>query len=147
MKDVLPPVRSNDETLDKNYGMLPIQNANDYRDNETSLRSIFDAIWQCIGVTKLLLYRVLHKHKKGRWINSGFQECVPSWVEGKLVNEGAYTMDIFVKPEDGLLIETPVPIACPDTTGNIVEGPMITPHQEEIDLITDDEIITELEPK
>jgi hypothetical protein len=56
-------------------------------------------------------------------------------------------MDIFVKLEDGVLIETPISIAFPDTTGNIVEGPMLTPHHEEIDLSTDDEITTELDPK
>jgi hypothetical protein len=127
----------------KNNGMLPIQNANDCRYNGTSSGSVFDAIWQYIGVTKLMICCVRHKHTKGRWINSGFQERVPSWLEGKLVNEGAYNMDIFVNPEDGVLIETPTPFSLPDTTGNIVEGPMLTPHQEEIDLITDDEITTE----
>jgi hypothetical protein len=55
MKDILTPVRSNDETLEKNYGMPPIQNANDYRNNETSSGSVSDAIWKYSGVTKLLL--------------------------------------------------------------------------------------------
>jgi hypothetical protein len=144
-KDVLPPVRSNDETLDKHKGTLPIKNTSDYCGNETS--SGVDAIWQYSGVIKLLLRRVRYKHTKGRWMNSGFQERVPSWLEGKLVNNGAYNMDIFVKPEDGVFIEIPIPFAFPDTTGNIVEGPMITPHQEEIDLSTDDGITTELDPK
>jgi hypothetical protein len=71
---------------------------------------------------------------------------VPSWLEGKLVNEGAYTMEIFMKPEDGVLIETPIQFAFPDTTGNILEGPMLTPHQEEIDLNMDDELTTGLDP-
>jgi hypothetical protein len=128
MTDVLPPVRSNNVTMDKNYGMLPIQNSSDYRDSETSSGSAFDAIWQYSGATKILLRRVHHKHTKGRWINSGFQKGVPSWLEGKLVDDGAYTIDIFVKPEDGMLIETPIPFAFPDTTGNIVEVPMLTPH-------------------
>jgi hypothetical protein len=43
-------------------------------------------------------------------------------MEGKLVEDGAYTMDIFVKTEDGVLIETPIPFAFPDTTSNIEEG-------------------------
>jgi hypothetical protein len=120
MKDVLPPVLRNDETLDKNYGMLPIQNANDYCDNEISSGSVFDAIWKYSEVTKFLLRCVRHKHTKGRWINSSFQERVPSWLEGKLVNEGAYTMEIFATQEDGVLIETPIPFAFPDTTGNIL---------------------------
>jgi hypothetical protein len=127
--------------------MLPIQKASDYRDNETSSGSVFDTIWQYSGAIKLLISRVHHKHTKGRWIGSAFQERVRSWIEGKLVDDGAYTMDIFVKPEDGVLIETPVLFTFHDTTGNIEEGSMLTPHQEEIDLSKDDKLTTELDPK
>jgi hypothetical protein len=147
MKDVLPLVRSNYVTVDKDYGMLPIQNASDYCENKTSSGSVFDAICQYSVATKILLRHVRHKHTKGCWINAGFRERVPSWLEVKLVDDGSYTMDIFVKPEDGVLIETPIPFAFPDTTGNIVEGPMLTPHQEDIDLSMDDELTTELKPK
>jgi hypothetical protein len=56
-------------------------------------------------------------------------------------------MDIFVKTEDGVLIETPILFAFPDTTSNIEEGPMLTPQQEKIDLSTDDELTSELNPK
>jgi hypothetical protein len=83
MKDVLPPVHTNDETIGKKYWMLPIQNASNYRDSETSSSSAFDAIWKYIGATKILLRCIRHKHTKGRWINSGFQERVPSCLEGK----------------------------------------------------------------
>jgi hypothetical protein len=69
MKYVLPRVRSNDVTVDKNYGMLPIQNSSEYRDNETSSGSVFDAIWKYSGASKLLLSHVRHKHTKGRSIN------------------------------------------------------------------------------
>jgi hypothetical protein len=97
----------------------------------------FDAIWQYSSFTELLLRRVHHKHTKGCWINSGFQECVPTWLEGKLVHDGAYTREIFVKPEDRTLVNTPLPLMLPDAGGCIAEGPLLTPQQSEIDLISD----------
>jgi hypothetical protein len=97
----------------------------------------FDAIWLYSSLTELLLRCVRHKHTKGRWTNSGFQEHVSSWLEGKLVHDGAYTRDIFVKPEDGTLVNTPIPFAFPDAGGCIAEGPILTPQQSEIDLSSD----------
>jgi hypothetical protein len=74
---------------------------------------------------------------RGRWVSSGFQERVPFQLEVKLVNDGAYNMDIIITPEDGVLIKIPTPFAFPDTTGHLVEGRMITPHQEETNPCTD----------
>jgi hypothetical protein len=95
------------------------------------------AIWQYSSLTELPLCRVQHKHTKGRWINYGFQEHVPSWLEGKLVHDGAYTRDIFVKPEYGILVNTPIPFAFPEAGGCIAEGPLFIPQQSEIDLSRD----------
>jgi hypothetical protein len=96
-----------------------------------------------------ILCRVPHKQKEIHWVNSGFQERVPTWLVGKLVHEGAYTRDIFVKPEEGILVDTPIPCAFPDATVHIAEGPMTTLHQEEMDLSKDqdDSLINDLDFK
>jgi hypothetical protein len=44
---------------------------------------------------------------------------------------------MFVKPEDGTLVSTPIPFAFPDAGGCITEGPLFTPQQSEIDLSSD----------
>jgi hypothetical protein len=122
-----PPVRHNEGLFTANHGIIQKPPAiNTF--NTTSLSGNgFDAIWQYSSLTELLLRRVRHKHTKGRWINSGFQERVPSWLEVKLVHDGAYTRDTFVKPEDGTLVNTPIPFAFPYVGGCIAEGPLLTP--------------------
>jgi hypothetical protein len=129
-----PLVRHNEGLCAANHGINQKPPAIDTFDTASLSGNGFDAIWQYSSLTELLLRRVRHKHTKGRWINSGFQECVPTWLEGKLVHYGAYTRDIFVKPEDGTLVNTPIPFAFPDAGGCIAEGPLLTPQQSEIDL-------------
>jgi hypothetical protein len=132
-----PPVCHNEGLFAANHGIIQKPCAIDTFHTASLSGNGFDAIWQYSSLTKLLLRRVRHKHTKGRWINSGFQEHVPSWLEGKLVHYGAYTRDIFVKPEDGTLVNTPIPFAFTDTGGCIAEVPLLTPQQSEIDLSSD----------
>jgi hypothetical protein len=132
-----PPVRHNEGLFAANHGTIQNPPAVDTFNTASLSGNGFDAIWQYSSLTELLIRRVRHKHTKGRWINSGFQEHVPSWLEGKLVHDGAYTRDIFAKPEDGNLVNTPIPFALPDAGGCIPEGPLLTPQQSEIDLSSD----------
>jgi hypothetical protein len=132
-----PPVRHNDGLLTANHGINQKPPRHRQVRHRLPLRNGFDVIWQYSSFTELLLRRVRHKHMKGCWINYGLQERVLTWLEGKLVHDGAYTIDIFGKPEDGTLVNTPIPFAFPDAGGCIAEGPRLTPQQSEIELSSD----------
>jgi hypothetical protein len=132
-----PPVHHNEGLFAANHGIIQKPPAINTFNTASLSRDGFDAIWQYISITESLLRRVRHKHMKGRWINSGFQERVPSWLEGKLVHDGAYTRDIFVKTEDLTLVNTPVPFAFTDAGGCIADGPLLTPQQSKIELSSD----------
>jgi hypothetical protein len=132
-----PPVRDNDGLFSANHGNNQKPPAIDTFDTAYLSGNGFDAIWQYNSLTELLLRRVRHKHTKGRWINYGFQQCLPNWLEGKLVHDGAYTRYIFVNTEDLTLVSTPLPFAFPDVGGCIAEGSLLTPQQSKIDLSRD----------
>jgi hypothetical protein len=137
LKKNYPPVLHNDGRFAANHGINNPPPVMDTFDTASLSGNGFEAIWQYSSLTELLLRRVRHKHTKGRWINSGFQECVHTWLEGKLVHDGAYTRDIFVKPEDGTLVNTPTPFTFQDAGGCITEGPLLNPQQSDIDLSSD----------
>jgi hypothetical protein len=86
-----PPVLHNDGLFAANHGINQMPPAIDTFDTTSLSGNGFDAIWQYIRLTELLLCRVRQKHKKGLWINSGFQERVSTWLEGKIFHDGAYT--------------------------------------------------------
>jgi hypothetical protein len=132
-----PPVRHNEGLFAANYGINQNPPAIDTFDTASLSGNAFDVTWQYSSLTEFLLRRVRHKHTKGRWINSRFQERVPTWLECKLVHNGAYTRDIFVKPEYGTLVNTPIPFSLPDAGGCIAEGPLLTPQKSEIYLSSD----------
>jgi hypothetical protein len=136
-----PPVRHNEGLFAANHRIIEKPPAIGTFDTTSLSGNRFDAIWQKGSLAELLLCRVRHKHTKGHIINSEFQERVPSWLEGKLVHDGAYTRDILVKPEYGSLVNTPLPFEFPDAGGCIAEIVVIwfcleTAHTHAITLLS-----------
>jgi hypothetical protein len=82
-----PPVRLNDGLLAAYNGINQKPPVIDTFDTASISRNGFDAIWKYISFTELILCHIRHNHSKGRWINSGFHERVPTWLEGKLVHD------------------------------------------------------------